>query len=176
MQVSNWFINARVRLWKPMVEEMYLEDLKDENVNPDQSPSTREDKKPTRSQLMMGMDSETLSSIINKNDEYGPMQQFDHFSSYNDHHDGAAALFLHENAAAGGGGVSLTLGLQQHGESDDGVSIAFSQASQISTLFYPRDHEMGDSQTGHYSLFDTENQHLTYRSSTGAQFLGDFGG
>jgi hypothetical protein len=26
-QVSNWFINARVRLWKPMIEEMY-EDLK----------------------------------------------------------------------------------------------------------------------------------------------------
>ncbi|KAJ7541848.1 hypothetical protein O6H91_10G079400 [Diphasiastrum complanatum] len=25
-QVSNWFINARVRLWKPMVEEMYLEE------------------------------------------------------------------------------------------------------------------------------------------------------
>ncbi|XP_073143767.1 BEL1-like homeodomain protein 1 [Henckelia pumila] len=27
-QVSNWFINARVRLWKPMVEEMYLEEMK----------------------------------------------------------------------------------------------------------------------------------------------------
>ncbi|KAK4340728.1 hypothetical protein RND71_039229 [Anisodus tanguticus] len=27
-QVSNWFINARVRLWKPMVEEMYTEELK----------------------------------------------------------------------------------------------------------------------------------------------------
>ncbi|KAJ7298143.1 hypothetical protein O6H91_Y015000 [Diphasiastrum complanatum] len=25
-QVSNWFINARVRLWKPMVEEMYTEE------------------------------------------------------------------------------------------------------------------------------------------------------
>ncbi|GMH02783.1 hypothetical protein Nepgr_004622 [Nepenthes gracilis] len=25
-QVSNWFINARVRLWKPMVEQMYKED------------------------------------------------------------------------------------------------------------------------------------------------------
>ncbi|KQJ92158.1 hypothetical protein BRADI_4g41965v3 [Brachypodium distachyon] len=25
-QVSNWFIKARVRLWKPMVEEMYLEE------------------------------------------------------------------------------------------------------------------------------------------------------
>ncbi|KAA3458637.1 BEL1-like homeodomain protein 1 [Gossypium australe] len=28
-QVSNWFINARVRLWKPMVEEMYLEEMKE---------------------------------------------------------------------------------------------------------------------------------------------------
>lgn len=27
-QVSNWFINARVRLWKPMVEEMYTEEMK----------------------------------------------------------------------------------------------------------------------------------------------------
>ncbi|KAL5728828.1 hypothetical protein ACHQM5_001865 [Ranunculus cassubicifolius] len=24
-QVSNWFINARVRLWKPLIEEMYME-------------------------------------------------------------------------------------------------------------------------------------------------------
>ncbi|KAL6640377.1 hypothetical protein ACP70R_021500 [Stipagrostis hirtigluma subsp. patula] len=29
-QVSNWFINARVRLWKPMVEEMYMEETKDQ--------------------------------------------------------------------------------------------------------------------------------------------------
>ncbi|KAK8562976.1 hypothetical protein V6N12_011039 [Hibiscus sabdariffa] len=28
-QVSNWFINARVRLWKPMVEEMYKEEFAD---------------------------------------------------------------------------------------------------------------------------------------------------
>ncbi|MCO5587156.1 hypothetical protein L7F22_041103 [Adiantum nelumboides] len=32
-QVSNWFINARVRLWKPMVEEMYLEELKEAEVD-----------------------------------------------------------------------------------------------------------------------------------------------
>ncbi|POO01357.1 Homeodomain transcription factor [Trema orientale] len=30
-QVSNWFINARVRLWKPMVEEMYMEETKDQD-------------------------------------------------------------------------------------------------------------------------------------------------
>ncbi|KAE8700225.1 BEL1-like homeodomain protein 6 [Hibiscus syriacus] len=29
-QVSNWFINARVRLWKPMVEEMYTEEVKEQ--------------------------------------------------------------------------------------------------------------------------------------------------
>ncbi|XP_019165539.1 PREDICTED: BEL1-like homeodomain protein 6 [Ipomoea nil] len=28
-QVSNWFINARVRLWKPMVEEIYKEEFGD---------------------------------------------------------------------------------------------------------------------------------------------------
>ncbi|RVW27103.1 hypothetical protein VitviT2T_011715 [Vitis vinifera] len=32
-QVSNWFINARVRLWKPMVEEMYMEEVKDHEEN-----------------------------------------------------------------------------------------------------------------------------------------------
>ncbi|GLT92063.1 hypothetical protein SLE2022_099220 [Rubroshorea leprosula] len=28
-QVSNWFINARVRLWKPMIEEMYREEFRE---------------------------------------------------------------------------------------------------------------------------------------------------
>ncbi|KAI3824116.1 hypothetical protein L1987_05565 [Smallanthus sonchifolius] len=33
-QVSNWFINARVRLWKPMVEEMYQQESKEEGDHP----------------------------------------------------------------------------------------------------------------------------------------------
>ncbi|KAJ8763425.1 hypothetical protein K2173_002308 [Erythroxylum novogranatense] len=32
-QVSNWFINARVRLWKPMVEEMYKEETGDTEMD-----------------------------------------------------------------------------------------------------------------------------------------------
>lgn len=32
-QVSNWFINARVRLWKPMIEDMYQEELKESEIN-----------------------------------------------------------------------------------------------------------------------------------------------
>ncbi|KAK7310613.1 hypothetical protein RJT34_08221 [Clitoria ternatea] len=29
-QVSNWFINARVRLWKPMIEEIYKQEIHDD--------------------------------------------------------------------------------------------------------------------------------------------------
>ncbi|KAI3930517.1 hypothetical protein MKX01_036963 [Papaver californicum] len=36
-QVSNWFINARVRLWKTMVEEMYKEDICDPEVESNSS-------------------------------------------------------------------------------------------------------------------------------------------
>lgn len=37
-QVANWFINARVRLWKPMVEEMYKEEFGDSNIDIKSSP------------------------------------------------------------------------------------------------------------------------------------------
>ncbi|KAL1544037.1 BEL1-like homeodomain protein 1 [Salvia divinorum] len=40
-QVSNWFINARVRLWKPMVEEMYLHETNNQSSitnMPDEKP------------------------------------------------------------------------------------------------------------------------------------------
>jgi len=32
-QVANWFINARVRLWKPMVEEIYKEEFGDSEMS-----------------------------------------------------------------------------------------------------------------------------------------------
>ncbi|XP_017407810.1 BEL1-like homeodomain protein 1 isoform X1 [Vigna angularis] len=42
-QVSNWFINARVRLWKPMVEEMYMEEMKDhEQANGSENTRSKE--------------------------------------------------------------------------------------------------------------------------------------
>ncbi|XP_049379460.1 BEL1-like homeodomain protein 3 [Solanum stenotomum] len=41
-QVSNWFINARVRLWKPMVEEMYMEEVKKNNQEQNIEPNNNE--------------------------------------------------------------------------------------------------------------------------------------
>ncbi|KAF9689310.1 hypothetical protein SADUNF_Sadunf01G0078900 [Salix dunnii] len=212
VSVSNWFINARVRLWKPMVEEMYLEETKeqdnsmassdgvtglDENINrrPNQNPSST-DQKPTPDQLIR-IDSECLSSIISnpdKNDTNNSTKTFQShhmqhqqqnfgnfgameldFSSYN-HHTAAGASYANDsvdNQNFNGGGVSLTLGLQQHGGSG-GVSLAFSHASQ-SSLFYPRDH-IEDCQQVQYSLLDGEGQNLPYRNLMGAQLLHDLAG
>ncbi|KZV49743.1 hypothetical protein F511_24204 [Dorcoceras hygrometricum] len=52
-QVSNWFINARVRLWKPMVEQMYQKESKEESAEQEQdqssnSPISDNDKTSTR--------------------------------------------------------------------------------------------------------------------------------
>lgn len=41
-QVANWFINARVRLWKPMVEEMYKEEFNDLETKTAKSSSENE--------------------------------------------------------------------------------------------------------------------------------------
>ncbi|CAH8314750.1 unnamed protein product [Eruca vesicaria subsp. sativa] len=55
-QVSNWFINARVRLWKPMVEEMYQQESKErereeleENNEQDQETRNSNNDKSTKS-------------------------------------------------------------------------------------------------------------------------------
>ncbi|KAH9606292.1 hypothetical protein KSS87_019215 [Heliosperma pusillum] len=76
-QVSNWFINARVRLWKPMVEQMYLEETKEQQERnmgsssdatdhhlPSDQDGLIQDQKPDPNDLLR-LDSETFTSIIN---------------------------------------------------------------------------------------------------------------
>ncbi|KAI7726183.1 hypothetical protein M8C21_009633 [Ambrosia artemisiifolia] len=199
-QVSNWFINARVRLWKPMVEEMYMEEIKtnqdqtmDQGTSDGLNPNPEPDQKPTADELVR-IDSECLSSIINHpekrdqsltkaQDQHGFNQGFARvtnsfgaveldFSTYNNPHNF-------------GGGVSLTLGLQQHGAGGGGggsgggggVSLGFTPTSQNS-LFYPRDH-MEDCQTSvqYSSLLESDQeQNLPYRNLMGAQLLHDLAG
>lgn len=190
MQVSNWFINARVRLWKPMVEEMYLEEQKDggaatadENdvVQNQNNPSRNEDQKPSHEQLVR-IDSECLSSIINnnpdKNDAKKSKTTLDHhhnsYARVGESYDGAMELDFsssyttHHHSA--GGGVSLTLGLHQLGEGGGGGVVS------QSSLFYARD-QMEECQPVQYSsLLESENQNLQYRNLMGAQLLHDLAG
>ncbi|CAH1451381.1 unnamed protein product [Lactuca virosa] len=205
-QVSNWFINARVRLWKPMVEEMYMEETRTnqetmEGTSDGFNPNPQMDQKPTADELVR-IDSECLSSIINhpeKMDHQRPKtidHDFHHsfprvtnsfgaveldFSSYNSHQN------IGGGGGGSGGGVSLTLGLQQHdgdagGDGDRGggaagVSLAFSPTSQGS-LFYHRDHiEDCQTEVQYSSLLEgDQGQNLPYRNLMGAQLLHDLAG
>ncbi|XP_043718334.1 homeobox protein BEL1 homolog isoform X2 [Telopea speciosissima] len=199
-QVSNWFINARVRLWKPMVEEIYLEETKEEqpdnvgsssdgvltglhnnNNNNNQISQHRigEDQKPTVDQLVRG-NSDSLSSIISNPDKEEDsrkhhIQQQQHFgrsvaetfgvvdldfSSYN-HQTASTVSYANDGVHHNfGNGVSLTLGLQQHGGNG---------------LFFPRDH-LEDCQSVQYSIMEGEGQNLPYRNLMGAQLLHDLAG
>ncbi|MED6156492.1 hypothetical protein PIB30_014711 [Stylosanthes scabra] len=217
-QVSNWFINARVRLWKPMVEEMYTEELKEQEnmmassegaatADPDLEdnnnnshhhhhnlPSSRsEDQKPTV--VVVGMESDhcASSSMLDPKsshnnpeeeclgrvmDTFGSVEL--DFSSYTQQQ--------HQQQGFNGGGVSLTLGLQQHGGS--GVSLAFppppaAPHSHESSVFYTtsRNDEIIDncpasSSVVHhqYSLVDGEPQNLPYRNLMAAHLLHDLAG
>ncbi|KAK7399181.1 hypothetical protein VNO78_10358 [Psophocarpus tetragonolobus] len=143
-QVSNWFINARVRLWKPMVEEMYLEEEKEQ----------QNDVASWEGGGSEGRESECAGDDKNENqmDAFGSVEL--DFSSYT------------QSPSA----VSLTLGLQQHGES--GVSLAFPPPSQ-SSIFYPRDQDQDHCQTLQYSLLDAQGQNMPYRNLMGTQLLHD---
>uniref|UniRef100_A0A2P2JMT8 Homeobox domain-containing protein n=2 Tax=Rhizophora mucronata TaxID=61149 RepID=A0A2P2JMT8_RHIMU len=60
-QVSNWFINARVRLWKPMVEEMYTEEMKNqEKKGSDQENTSKNENKEAGSKSVAGIKSKTM--------------------------------------------------------------------------------------------------------------------
>ncbi|CAL0331994.1 unnamed protein product [Lupinus luteus] len=114
-------------------------------------------------------------------DTFGSMEL--DFSSYNHHHSSSGMVPYttsnEQNANHGFNGgirasvVSLTLGLQQHGES--GVSLGFPSVTHQSSLLYTRD-QIEDCQTIQYSLLDGEGQNLQYRNLMGAQLLHDLAG
>ncbi|KAG5084011.1 hypothetical protein JHK84_054049 [Glycine max] len=76
-QVSNWFINARVRLWKPMVEEMYMEEMKDheQNGSEDKSSKSNEDSSSKMSAPQdKGPSNETEAKSFNSKQEVSKSQ------------------------------------------------------------------------------------------------------
>uniref|UniRef100_A0A7N0T2D4 Homeobox domain-containing protein n=1 Tax=Kalanchoe fedtschenkoi TaxID=63787 RepID=A0A7N0T2D4_KALFE len=138
-QVSNWFINARVRLWKPMVEEMYKEEAGeaeiDSNSSSDQTPrggnkdDTRnsdnrpEEEMPQQSTTCnlpavdMARPSHGGGAAFQNGPQGETANNFRLIQSGNRFMDGSAAAYQHMSELGRFGnnsGVSLTLGLQNY--------------------------------------------------------------
>ncbi|XP_010553534.1 PREDICTED: homeobox protein BEL1 homolog [Tarenaya hassleriana] len=188
-QVSNWFINARVRLWKPMIEEMYSEETRgerNESINHQENIMVNPvltDPKPELNPIMNRADPGSLSSIITNPSSKTHHQGTTPFGSSFDF-----SLYGHQAVTYGGDssdmgfedrtrGVSLTLGLQRHNDGNGGVSLAFSPAAQGAPLFF-RDHvedyhQQGSVQYSTTHLDGDDAQNLPYRNLMGAQLLHD---
>uniref|UniRef100_A0A0A9CHG6 Homeobox domain-containing protein n=1 Tax=Arundo donax TaxID=35708 RepID=A0A0A9CHG6_ARUDO len=143
-QVSNWFINARVRLWKPMVEEIHNLEMRQLQKNPSldknqlvmqqtqhSSDSSGKPSDPSSSQRgqSSGM-TRNLSSPASRHIQDDLTQRHHDMQgqvsfAYNGlagHHSNLALSHHHQQAegvgdgvgGAANGGVSLTLGLHQN--------------------------------------------------------------
>ncbi|KAK8550769.1 hypothetical protein V6N13_119271 [Hibiscus sabdariffa] len=81
-QVSNWFINARVRLWKPMVEEMYMEEVKErtngseEIMNSNKSDQQKESGSSSSAQTMDQVKAQSKPKSIYQNNNTSSTDQF----------------------------------------------------------------------------------------------------
>ncbi|KAK5836678.1 BEL1-like homeodomain protein 9 [Gossypium arboreum] len=174
-QVSNWFINARVRLWKPMVEEIHMLEQAQKNSqkearNPNkpsdhlssansiapENPSTsfqRAQDTPSKRTR-----SEPLSDI--------PLGSEPHNLTYN-------SLSSHPHVgmgvsmAGGSNGVSLTLGLHQN----NGISLSepfpFNAAQRFGLGLSSEGYVIGG--------YESQNRHFG-RDVMGGQLLHDFVG
>ncbi|XP_010467364.1 PREDICTED: BEL1-like homeodomain protein 7 [Camelina sativa] len=103
-QVSNWFINARVRLWKPMVEEMYKEEFtealeeNDPNLSSENTPEITEiQEQQTESSSNNGHASGVASSSMGQSTVAPGGDRF---------------MMVTDMTRNGSGGMSLTLGIQ----------------------------------------------------------------
>ncbi|KAL1225596.1 putative homeobox BEL1 [Cardamine amara subsp. amara] len=172
-QVSNWFINARVRLWKPMIEEMYCEETRGEDV--EITNTMMVETKPEPNQIIR-VEPESLSSIVTKTGQKNNSNQgtasfgstFD-FSLYGNQ----AVTYAGEGGTRGD--VSLTLGLQRN-DGNGGVSLALSPVTaQGGPLYYSRDHMEEGTVQYSASMLDggDQVQNLPYRNLMGAQLLHD---
>ncbi|PWZ52347.1 Homeobox protein BEL1 [Zea mays] len=146
-QVSNWFINARVRLWKPMVEEMYVEEMKAEGQqdgggqqqagvanNPNPSSAAHAHASEAAEDDGRGDSGGAAAVVDRKPTRAQLLHDAGSLASVVNIGGGSRAGFgimdhLDFDAYGGhhAGAVSLTLGLQQHDSHADtgGVNIAF---------------------------------------------------
>ncbi|KAH0917305.1 hypothetical protein HID58_024965 [Brassica napus] len=100
-QVSNWFINARVRLWKPMVEEIYKEEFTDALKESGPNLSSRNTPATTEIQEQHQMESSSNNVVAISSMGQNSVA-----------HAGDRFMMVTEMTRHGSGGMSLTLGIK----------------------------------------------------------------
>ncbi|XP_011077622.1 BEL1-like homeodomain protein 9 [Sesamum indicum] len=176
-QVSNWFINARVRLWKPMVEEVHMLETRQgqKDLQTDEQPANRQnDHLPTSCSVQC----KNASTSIQKVGEF-PLKRTrdDHLTETPAVSDQPMnlpydKLLNHPQLGIGvsncssGGGVSLTLGLHQNG-----VGLSESYPINAASRFGLDEHGEGYVVSG----FSEQSQEFG-RDVVGGQLLHDFVG
>ncbi|KAJ7961355.1 BEL1-like homeodomain protein 9 [Quillaja saponaria] len=173
-QVSNWFINARVRLWKPMVEEIHsLETRQGQKNSPrgEQNINRSGDHLPSANSLV----SENPSTSIDRVQDAPFKRTRNELPGIHDRTQQPMNLAYNNLSSnqplgvGGSSGVSLTLGLHQnHGI---GLSEPFpiSAAQRFGLALEPNNagYVMGS--------FESQNRHFG-RNVIGGQLLHDFVG
>ncbi|XP_019448784.1 PREDICTED: BEL1-like homeodomain protein 8 isoform X1 [Lupinus angustifolius] len=113
-QVSNWFINARVRVWKPMVEEIHNLETKGTTTGANNNPSKNEG----TSCVSEGSSSRKFGERGYSNDEHGNLEKRSKFEMASSMEGTLMGFTPYRHGGGpyrhGGGGlgsVSLTLGL-----------------------------------------------------------------
>lgn len=187
-QVSNWFINARVRLWKPMVEEIHMLETRQ-----GQKASQKEELNAERkNNAAAAGDGNTVSSGKMATPSYQRIEEFPSKRTRNDlpaagiptgneqamnipydhpHHSSRHPCLSGgggvSTAGGGTGGVSLTLGLHQNN------GIGFPEPFPINAA---RRFGLDSSSDGYVMAgIDAQNQQFR-REIIGGQLLHDFVG
>ncbi|XP_050212819.1 BEL1-like homeodomain protein 9 [Mercurialis annua] len=178
-QVSNWFINARVRLWKPMVEEIHMLETRqaqtstqreDQNANKSSDPaphsnSTVSDNPSTSSKRVQDIPLKRTRNDLPDLPMGNEKQLNLSYNSMSSHPPVGVGI-----NTGGSGGVSLTLGLHQN---NNGIGLSESfpmNAAQRFGLGLETSNEgfvMGG--------FEVHNRHFG-RDVMGGQLLHDFVG
>lgn len=188
-QVSNWFINARVRLWKPMVEEIHMLETRQAHIASQRSGDQNADRSNDHDHLpsATSVASENPSTSTRRAQDTASKRARNEYPdvtvastheqlnlSYNNlpshiHHVG------HVGASMAGGstsGVSLTLGLHHQ---NNGIGLSEPPYAIINTA---QRFGIGlDGNSDGYGMggFDAQNRHFG-RDVMGGQLLHDFVG
>ncbi|CAN6723984.1 unnamed protein product [Malus baccata var. baccata] len=181
-QVSNWFINARVRLWKPMVEEIHMLETRQAQKTSQRvdlsSNRSSDDHLPSPNSLGSENPSTSTHRVQDTASKRTRRELHDHITmeateqnvSYNNFpshmHVGHVGMNM---AGASSSGVSLTLGLHQNNGNgfSDPFPINAAQRFGLGLDGNGENYAMGG--------FEAQNRHFE-RDVMGGQFLHDFVG